>query len=307
MDDSIKRVFLNPGLIFLTLGHRGLLNWISDENYLKIAYRIRMGKKLNLESPATFNEKIQWIKLNDRKPIYTNMVDKIEAKKIVSSIIGEEYVIPTIGVWERFQDIDFNGLPSQFVLKCSHDSGGLVICRDKAQLDICQAKRKIEKSLKHNFYYSGREWPYKNVRPRILAEYYMENNDSSIKGLVDYKFFCFNGTPQLLYVSHGLEHHPTAEISFYDMKGNEMPFHRSDFKPFHGASIPDDFDEMKIIAKRLSQAVGCPFVRIDLYSINGKIYFSEITFSPCSGMIPFEPKSADLRLGKLIKLPNEGC
>lgn len=278
-------------------------NW-SDEKYVKKSFMIRMGYDLDLGNPKTFNEKIQWLKLSDHNPLYTQMVDKYEAKEFVANVLGDEYIIPTLGVWNKFENIDFSKLPNQFVLKCTHDSGGLAICKDKRTFNTENAKKEIKKSLKRNFYWIGREWPYKNVKPRIIAEAYMEQEDGS--GLIDYKFFCFNGVPQLLYVSRGLDHHPTAQIGFYDMNGNEMPFHRSDYKPYHGATMPHNFDEMKVIAQKLAEKVGCPFVRIDLYSINGKIYFSEITFSPCSGMIPFEPVSADEELGKLIKLPIEG-
>lgn len=298
------RIFIEPEIRMSYLSRLGFYNTWPDDRYLKKKFKLYTEYELDLDNPQTFNEKLQWLKLHDRKPIYTTMVDKYESKGFVSSVIGEEHIIPTLGVWESFENINFTKLPNQFVIKCTHDSGGLVICKDKSKLDIECAKNKIEKSLKTNYYWSGREWPYKDVKPRIIAETYMEQEDGS--GLIDYKFFCFNGVPKLLYVSRGMDHHPTAQIGFYDMNGKEMPFHRSDYKPYHGATMPHNFDEMKVIAQKLAEKVGCPFVRIDLYSINGKIYFSEITFSPCSGMIPFEPVSADEELGKLIKLPIEG-
>lgn len=309
----VKKIIHNPALLFLTLGQRGFFNWIPDEQYLKIAYRIKMGKMLDLNNPQTFNEKIQWLKLHDRRPEYTQMVDKIEAKKLVANAIGEEYIIPTLGVWNHFDEIDFDKLPDQFVLKCSHDSGGLVICRDKSKLDKEAARKKIESCLKHNFYWGQREWPYKNVKPRILAEKYMEDNkthdlrdyENTVQGLVDYKFFCFDGSPKLLYISKGLEDHSTAEISFYSMTGEEEEFHRRDYKPYHNAILPDNFEKMKQLSERIARKVNNPFVRVDLYSINGKLFFSEITFSPCSGMLPFEPSSADLLLGRMIQLPNK--
>ncbi len=280
-----------------------MMHWIPDKQYIQIIYRMRMGKWLNLKNPQTFNEKLQWLKLNDRKPSYTMMVDKYEVKKYVADIIGEEYIIPTLGVWDRFEDIDFDSLPNQFVLKCTHDSGGLIIVRDKSKMDMEAAREKINKCLKINYYWHGREWPYKNVKPRIIAEKYMEGDQAGDRGLTDYKFFCFNGKPNVLYISRGLEHHPTAEISFYGMDGLERPFHRKDYKPYHNAKIPSNFEEMKEIAERLANAVGCPFIRIDLYSISGKVYFSEITFSTCNGMLPFEPISADGELGKELCLP----
>lgn len=285
------------------LSDRGYLNKLSDKRYLKLIFLAKMGKRLDLKDPKTFNEKLQWIKLYDRKPEYTRMVDKYEAKEYVAEQIGEEYVIPNLGVWDSFDQIDFASLPDQFVLKCTHDSGGLVICRDKSKLNKTAAKEKIERSLKRQYFYHGREWPYKNVKPRILAEAYLEDENEAL-GLTDYKFFCFNGVPRLLYVSQGLENHATANISFYDMEGQAMPFRRKDFAPLEGELVvPDNFGEMKTIAQRLAKTVECPFVRVDLYSIQGKIRFSEITFSPCSGMVPFEPEEWDYKLGQWITLP----
>lgn len=278
---------------------------ISDDKYLRIQYRSVFGKPLNLESPHTFNEKIQWLKIHDRKPEYSTMVDKYEVKKYVADRIGAEYVIPTLGVWDKFEDIDFNSLPNQFVLKCTHDSGGLVICRNKAEFDIEEAKCKISRSLGHNFYWMGREWPYKNVKPRIIAEQYMKDENSA-SGLTDYKFFCFNNEVKMLYVSQGLEDHATARISFYDLNGHKMPFHRKDYKPIEGNfKLPYNFQEMLDISQKLANEVGAPFVRIDLYSIAGKTKFSEITFSPCAGMIPFEPAEWNEITGNWIRLPEE--
>ena len=281
----------------------GLLNRIPDALYLKLIYRSRMHQRLRLKNPQTFNEKLQWLKLYDRKPEYTAMVDKIEAKKYAASIIGEAYIVPTLGVWERFDDIDFDALPDRFVLKCSHDSGGLVICRDKSTLDKLDAKQKIDGSMADNYYWRGREWPYKNVKPRILAETFLSAPEP--EGIIDYKFFCFDGEPKFLYISHGLEDHATAEISFYDLEKREMPFHRADFKPYHNAFFPDNFEQMKELAAKLAQSTGAPFVRIDLYSIDQNIYFSEITFSPCGGFVPFEPKEWDEKLGSYITLPKK--
>ena len=193
---NIKEFFVNPVARFDILSSRGLLDWMDDETYLRKYYKLRMGKELNLENPQTFNEKLQWLKLHDRKDIYTTMVDKYEVKKYVSNIIGEQYIIPTYGVWDRFDDIDFDSLPEQFVLKCTHDSGGLIIVRDKSKLDIKAAKKKINKCLKRNYYSHGREWPYKNVKPCVVAEAYME--DDATSELRDYKFFCFDGEVKVL-------------------------------------------------------------------------------------------------------------
>jgi hypothetical protein len=299
-----------PQRIYAFLSKYGLLDWMPDKQYLEMAYRLNNGVKLDIDHPKTFNEKIQWLKVYDRKPEYTIMVDKYQAKQYVANIIGNDHIIPTLGVWDSFDEIDFDQLPDQFVLKCTHDSGGLVICRDKHLLNIENARKKIEKSLKTDYYRVRREWPYKNVKRRIIAEKYMEDVTAEVdtfgkKSLIDYKFFCFNGEPKLLYISTGLENHPTAKISFYGMDGKEMPFHRRDYAPYHNAPIPKAFKEMSVLARQIAVEVECPFVRIDLYSINEHIYFSEITFSPCGGNIPFEPISADEELGEWLELPNK--
>ena len=285
------------------LERKGRFNSFSDKLYLKIMFWTYMGKRLNLKDPKTFNEKLQWLKLHDRKPEYTRMVDKYEVKKYVAERIGEEYIIPTWGVWDRFEDVDLDSLPDQFVLKCTHDSGGLVICRDKAKQNWDTAKGMIERSLKRNYYLHGREWPYKDVKPRIIAEQFMQD-ETQPNGLLDYKFYCFNGEPKLLYISEGLEDHSTAKISFLDLDWTFADFYRSDFRPFdHLPPKPNNYDQMLILAKELS--AGIPFLRVDLYEINGKIYFSELTFSPCGGMMPFEPEQWNEKLGSWITLPSQ--
>lgn len=299
---NLFKIICDPNYRFLAMARHGLLNNMDDKKYLQKMFRARMGYALNIDNPVSFNEKIQWLKLNDRRPEYSKMVDKYLAKDFVSKIIGGGYIIPTIGVWKRFEDIDFSELPEQFVLKCTHDSGGLVVCRNKSDLDILAARAKIERSLKRRFYLTFREWAYKNVEPQILAEKYMEDQPNS--SLVDYKFFCFNGKPKLLYISEGLEHHPTAKISFFDLKGKLLPFYRKDYKPFENdINLPSNFNEMLQIAERLSMAINNPFVRIDLYDIKGRVYFSEITFYPNAGMIPFCPEEWDKKLGAMIELP----
>lgn len=299
---KVCKFIFNDDYRFIVLDGKGFYNWLDDEKYIKRAYKVKFGIELNLDNPQSFNEKIQWLKIHDRKPLYTQLVDKYNVKKIVAQIIGEKHIIPTLGVWNHPNEIPFDSLPDQFVMKATHDSGGLVICKNKNSLDYDAAKRKLEKSLKRNYYKTRREWPYKNVIPRIIVEKYMEDICDNGKGLIDYKFFCFDGEPRFIYVSQGLDNHSTARISFYDLDGNEMSFHRSDYLPLHNFVFPDTFSDMIQIARKLANNIPCPFVRIDLYSINGNIYFSEITFSPCSGMIPFEPKTADIELGKLLDI-----
>ena len=276
---------------------------LPDSLYLKIRFKQVMKTKLHLKKPKTFNEKLQWLKIHDRKAIYTTMSDKYEAKQFVSSVIGEQFIVRTIGVWERFEDINFDDLPEAFVLKCTHDSGGLVICTNKKDLDFEQARQKINKSLKKNYYYLSREWPYKNIKPKIIAEEYLhDDNDSN--DLTDYKFYCFNGEPKFLYISKGLKNHSTARISFVTLDWKFAPFSRSDYRPLEQLPPkPKKFDEMIRIAKMLSK--NCKFLRVDLYYVDDSIYFSELTFFPCGGMMPFSNKNDDLELGKMINLCSE--
>lgn len=296
---KIQKILRNPALLFLTLGQRGFFNWMSDEQYLKIAYRIKMGKKLNLDNPQTFNEKLQWLKLHDRKPEYTQMVDKIEAKRLVANAIGEEYIIPTLGVWNHFDEIDFDKLPDQFVLKCSHDSGGLVICRDKSKLDKEAARKKIESCLKHNFYWGQREWPYKNVKPRILAEQYME--DSTTHDLRDYKIFAFDGVAKALFIATDRESKEETKFDFFDVNFKHLPFTNGHPNADIPLAEPKTFEEMKRLAAILSENI--PQLRVDFYEVNGKAYFGELTFSHWSGLVPFNPEKWDKIFGDWIKLP----
>lgn len=296
---KILKYIKNPRMIILCLANYHFFDWMSDKSYLQMLYLIKMKKKLNLNNPQTFNEKLQWLKLNDRKEIYTKMVDKYEAKQFVAEKIGKEYIIPTLGIYNKFNEINFDNLPNQFVIKCTHDSGGVVIVKDKKNFNIKQAKKKINKCLKQNFYKVGREWPYKNIKPRIIIEKYMEDkNDKNIK---DYKFFCFNGRPELMYISEGLENHKTASMSFFDMNFELSSCKRKDYKLLDGKiAKPKNFNKMKELSKILSY--GIPHLRVDFYEINGKIYFGELTFTTCSGFIPFEDESWDYKLGESIKI-----
>ena len=235
----------------------------------------------------------------------TTLVDKYAVRRYIADKIGEEYLIPLVGgPWNSAEEIDFDSLPEQFVLKCNHDSGGLVVCRDKKNFDRKAATDRLECALKKNFYWECREWPYKNVKPCIIAETYMEDENQR-QGLIDYKFFCFNGEPRFMYVSQGLEDHSTAKISFYDLKGRELPFKRTDFAAFkHMPHMPENIDKMVSLAETIAKDVGSSFIRCDLYEINRKIYFSELTFTPCSGLLPFDPPEWDEILGSWLKLKN---
>ena len=273
--------------------------FVADRAVLKARYFTAFGKPLNLKHPQTFNEKLQWIKLYDRDSRYTELSDKYLAKIRVQELVGPTHIIPTLGVWEHFDQIDFEALPPQFVLKCTHDSGGLVICRDRKEFNREDARAKIETCLKKSFYHHSREWQYKDIPPRIIAEPYMQDGDS--RELKDYKFYCFNGKPEFLYLSEGLEDHSTAHISFVTLDWQKAPFRRADYPDF--AVLPPKpscLDQMVEMARKLSS--GFRFVRVDLYQINGQVYFGELTFTPTGGFVPFIPDSADLAIGRLLKL-----
>lgn len=299
MNSRVRKIIKNPQLLFLSIGQRGFFNWMGDESYLRIAYRARVGKKLHLDPPITFNEKLQWLKLHDRNPCYTDWVDKYKAKLMAAKIIGEEYIIPTLGVWEHFDEIDFDTLPDQFVLKCTHDSGGLVICKDKKKINREIARRKIEGCLRHNFFWGQREWPYKNVKPRIIAEQYME--DGRHADLVDYKIMCFHGEPKVIFTCTERYENSGLKVTFFDTQWNRLPFERQYPASRVDIERPQRLLEMLEIAKKLAK--GIPFVRVDLYEIEDRIYFGEQTFFPGSGFEVFRSEEWDYKFGEWINLP----
>ena len=280
---------------------RHLETLLPDKLYLQIRYYKRFHKFCDFNNPITYNEKLQWLKLYDRKPEYTSMVDKFEVKKIVADKIGKEYIIPTLGVWNSFDDIDFEQLPKQFVLKCTHDSGGLVIVKDKSNFERKEAKNKIMSSLKRNYYWHGREWAYKNIKPRIIAEQYL----SSFEGqeLVEYKIFCFNGIPKIFMVCKGKGHSTERTNDFYDMNFELLPFTNGHPNSNKIVEKPKNFEKMEELAKKLSE--GIPQVRVDFYDVNGKIYFGELTFFHWGGMMPFNPPEWDRKIGEWIQLSNK--
>lgn len=278
-----------------------LYKYLPDALFLKVVYQSKQGVSLNLKNPKTFTEKIQWLKLHDRKPEYSLYVDKYEVKKYVASIIGEEYIIPNLGVWDSFDEIDFDKFPKQFVLKCTHDSGGLVICKDKTKLNISKARTKIEFCLKQDFYKTGREWPYKNVPHRIIAEQYLEDNTNHSPDLIDYKFYCFGGIPMYCQMIQNRSQKET--IDFFDMEWNPMPFTGLNIKVKKSEVPPKkplQYNLMISLAKKLSKDM--IFSRIDLYDINSRIYFGEITLYPGSGFGTFKPSEWNFKLGELIKI-----
>lgn len=275
-----------------------------DKSYLSIMYRLYFGRKLDWEHPVTFNEKLQWLKLYNRKPEYTVMVDKVKVKDYVAEKLGEEYIIPTLGVWDDPDDIDFDALPNQFVLKCNHNSGlGMCICKDKSKLDISKVKAELRKGLRQNYFLRYREWPYKDVPRKILAEKYMVDNEQV--ELKDYKFFCFNGEPCLCQVIS--DRSTDEKIDFYDMDWHQVKGLLglvNDFSKIHNSEeeipCPTSYDQMKQMANELAQNI--PFSRIDLYEINGKPYFGEITFFPASGFAKFRPDEWNKVIGDWVKI-----
>ncbi len=304
-NSKLKELIHQPRLFWLFVLNRIAKFIKNDEKYLKWHWYVITGKKLDLNNPKTFNEKTQWLKLYNRRPEYTNMVDKYEAKKYVSSILGEEYIIPTLGVWDKVEDIDLNVLPNSFVLKTTHDGGGVgvFVCKDKQSWNFEEVKIKIATSLKKNHYATQREWAYKNIVPRIIAEEYMEDESGNLN---DYKFLCFNGEPRvLLYASERFNTKGAApNLDYYDMELNHLSLRRNGYnnaeeylKPF------PELEEMKGIARKLSHNI--PFVRVDLYKVKGKIYFGELTFYHNSGTTAFEPEEWDYTFGSWLKLPEK--
>lgn len=270
---------------------------IPDELFLRVVFRYRVGYWPNLKNPKTYNEKLQWLKLHDKHPEYSQMVDKIEAKKYVASIIGEEYIIPTLGTWNCVDEIDWDSLPNQFVIKVTNDSGGIVICKDKTKLDIKKAKAKLRYGWGKNYYRFNKEYPYKYVKPRIIAEQYMSDGDKN--GLRDYKFFCFKGIPKVMFLLK--DRYFDTRLNFYDLEFNKLPFERGYPNFDDELEKPEGWAEMITLAEKLSKDI--PQIRVDFYSIKGKIYFGELTFFPGSGMEKFNPEEWDYKMGDWIKLP----
>lgn len=274
---------------------------LPDRLYLKILYRLTMKKKLNLSNPKTFNEKLQWLKLYNRKPEYTSMVDKYCAKQYVANHIGKEYIIPTLGIWDKVEDIEWDKLPEQFVLKTTHGSGGssVVICKDKSTFDKKNALKKMKWSLKYSDTYGHyKEWPYKNVRKRIIAEKFI----ATLGDLKDYKFFCFNGKVKLFKIDFGrfVEHH----ANYYSTDGKILPFGEKACTPdySHIEIMPKNLTKMIELAEKLSR--GIPFLRVDFYNVNGTIFFGELTFFPAGGVGSFTDEKWDKQLGDYLVISN---
>lgn len=282
----------------LRFERKGWFDRLSDKNYLKIMFWAHMGKRLNLKKPITYNEKLQWLKLHDRQSQYVMMADKYAVREHIAQVLGTEYLIPLLGVWENPDDIDFDALPQQFVLKCNHNSGtGMYICKDKSKMNIEQVKKELCKGLRQDYHLCGREWVYKNIKRRIIAEKFMV--DETGVDLTDYKVMCFNGEPKIIQIHRGRfsEHC----VDWYNTKwelldvclGTPMSGVKTEKLPF--------LDEMLEFSQKL--AAGIPHVRVDWYYVNGQLYFGELTFFNASGFVPFEPEKWDEILGGYIDLP----
>lgn len=299
---KILRAMKHPRLIGAG-AMRIFAHWIpNDRWYVKTRYLLYTGQKLNLACPQTYNEKLCWQKLYDHNPLYTIMVDKFAAKDYVANIIGSQYIIPTLGCWDTPEEIDWDSLPNQFVLKTTHDSGGVIVVKDKDRLNKSKAIKKLNKCLKADNYAVTREWPYKNVRRRVIAEQYME--DVKTGELRDYKFFCFDGAVKALFVAQDRgKKGEEVKFSYFDADYNHL-----EISQFHeaGRSLPEKpvcFEEMKILASKLSK--GIPQVRVDLYEVNGKVYFGELTFFHHGGIVPFKPDEWNYIFGSWIQLPEK--
>lgn len=300
---KILKALKNPKVLLRIIIDKPFVSrFFSDKCYIKLMYRLHLGKRPDIENPRTYNEKLQWIKLYDRRDEYTMMADKYEVRKYVADKIGEEYLIPLLGVWDRAEDIDFDKLPDKFVLKCNHNSGkGMCICKDKSKLDIANVRRELSDGLKEKYFYKGREWPYKNIKPRIVCEKYMESSSGDLK---DYKFMCYNGEPKHCFVFSDRFSESGAYLTVFDTNWERVTLSRPKFDVRDiEISKPVNFEKMIEFACVFSE--GIPFSRIDFYEVDGKIYFGEITFFPSSGFQAFEPENWDDIMGSWITLPEK--
>lgn len=299
--ETLRYIKENPKRLFAMLGSKGLLNWMPDELYIKIKYKLSMGYWPDLKNPQTFNEKLQWLKLYDRKPLYTQLVDKYAVRQYIADKIGEEYLIPLVGgPWKNADEIDFDALPEQFVLKCNHDSGGVIVCKDKSKLDVEAAKRKLNKRLRVNYYYANREWPYKNVEPCIIAEQYMGNHGTDLS---DYKWYCFDGETKFLLITEDRNNEgELTKFNYFDMDYTALPFYNSGPHSTELPKKPKSFAQMKAIAEKLGQ--GFPHIRVDLYEAGDKIFFGELTLYDSSGMEKYDPPEWDKTIGSWLTLPD---
>ncbi|MDO4847454.1 MAG: ATP-grasp fold amidoligase family protein [Clostridiaceae bacterium] len=276
---------------------------LDDKEFLNRIFVRKFGRDIDWDNPVTYNEKLQWLKIYDRKPMYNIIVDKYEVRQYIADRIGEQYLIPLLGVWDRFDEIDFDSLPDSFVLKCTHDSGGLVIVTDKSKFDKKAARKKINESLKRNFYWQSREWPYKDVRPRIIAEKYMTDSPD-VNTFTDYKFFCFDGKADNVMIVAGRANNE-AKYYHFSKDWQLCRYNRLCRRLPEGFTMdkPEQMDKMFEIAEKLS--IGFPEVRVDLYLSDGKIYFGELTLFSNGGFEDGFDIDSDTHLGNCITLPEK--
>jgi hypothetical protein len=299
--NKYKKYFFNPKKLIIPLGTRGFFNWLSDRKYLELAYWAQTGRKLNLKNPKTFNEKIQWLKLYDRKPEYSIYADKYEVRQFISATIGSEYLIPLIGIYKSVDEINWDDLPKQFVLKCTHGSGSNIICPDKSKLNIEDAKIKLKKWMKKSWFWFGREWPYKNIKPRIIVEEFLINEENSIPN--DYKCWAFNG--EVKFINVHFHEEGKTKINIYNTDWKLQSFgmvYNNNLKINH--IKPLNLVRMIKISEKIAKKIGSCFLRVDFYEVNGKLYSGEITFYPTSGFIRFFPdhNELDRKYGDLLEL-----
>ena len=283
------------------LSRQRLMKHLPDSIYLKMRYALCIHKRLNLSNPVSFNEKLQWLKLYYQDPLYEMLADKYMVKEYVKRYSPELKVIPTIGVWEKAEEIDFNKLPEQFVIKCTHDTGSTVICKNKKEFDTEETRRALHEALSRNMFYRGREWVYKEIKPRIIAEPYLSDHETD--ELNDYKFMCFNGEVKCVFVCSDRFSPEGLHVTFFDREWEIMPFMRHYPKKEEGIPRPNNLNEMIALAEKMSAKM--PFVRIDFYSIRDEIFFGEYTFFPGSGFEEFSPDEWDATLGNWITLPQK--
>lgn len=307
MSASIKRAFdkfcNNPWSVAKKLARHGWLNFIPDKAYLSIMFRANLGKRMNWRSPRTYNEKLQWLKLYDRKAIYPKMVDKFEAKQYIADRVGSQFVPKVVGgPWDSFNKIDFTMLPEQFVLKTTHDCGGVWICKDKCKINMVDVRSFIEGHMKDNYYRKHREWPYKHIHPRIFAEEYLEDRtDGELK---DYKFFTFNGIPKMMFIASERNNESVeTKFDFYDMDFQRLSIVNGHSNSEKYMAKPVHFEKMKRLASRLSEDI--PHLRVDFYETNGRLYVGELTFFHYSGFVPFSPPEWDEILGTWLPIPQK--
>lgn len=299
MNERIKEFRKKPGLIFSALGKRGFWNWMPDKMYLKILHRALVGEKLDLKNPSTYMQKIQWLKLYDRKPEYTQYADKYEVRKHIKETIGEQYLVPLIGVWNSVDEIPFEELPQKFVLKCTHDSGSVIICKNKEEFDINLAKTKLSEAMKRNYYTTYREWVYKDIKPRIVAEEYLQELES--EELIDYKVMCFNGEARVVQVHKNRFGEKVHTTDYFDINWNRLNMKTSKEIHFDGdIDRPEHFDEMMELSEKLAKDM--LHVRVDWYDAAGKLLFGELTFYESAGVDPYG-EEAEARLAGWLHLP----